>query len=154
MLPYALIDLHCDTLTALTAEDAPLLDAFRDPARRGEAAAALAGRVRETNTLDLPGRHFSLSTIPEGVNWCQCCAIFVPDELKGEEAVAYYDLCQRSFHRQMEALADKVRPCRTASDIETVWEQGRAAAILTVENGSALAGRLDRVEVLARDECG
>ena len=51
----------------------------------------------------------------------------------------------------MEALADKVRPCRTASDIETVWEQGRAAAILTVENGSALAGRLDRVEVLARD---
>ena len=86
MLPYALIDLHCDTLTALTAEDAPLLDAFRDPARRGEAAAAPAGRVRETNTLDLPGRHFSLSAIPKGVNWCQCCAIFVPDELKGEEA--------------------------------------------------------------------
>ena len=40
MLPYALIDLHCDTLTALRPEDAPLLDAFRDPARRGEAAAS------------------------------------------------------------------------------------------------------------------
>ena len=116
MLPYALIDLHCDTLTALTAEDAPLLDAFRDPARRGEAAAALAGRVRETNTLDLPGRHFSLSTIPEGVNWCQCCAIFVPDELKGEEAAAYYDLCQRSFHRQMEALADRSEERRVGKE--------------------------------------
>ena len=32
-----------------------------------------------------------------------------------------------------------------------VDSQGRTAAILTVENGSVLAGRLDRVEVLARD---
>ena len=64
MLPYALIDLHCDTLTALTAEDAPLLDAFRDPARRGGAPAALAGRGRGTNTLGPPGRRFSPSPTP------------------------------------------------------------------------------------------
>ena len=30
MYPHALIDLHCDTLTALRPEDAPLLDALRD----------------------------------------------------------------------------------------------------------------------------
>lgn len=151
MLPYALIDLHCDTLTALTPEDAPLLDALRDPARRREAAGWLAGRVRETDTLDLPGRHFSLSTLPKGVRWCQCCAIFVPDGLPQEEAAAYYDLHQRNFHRQMEKLANRVLPCRTAADVEAAWDRGRAAAILTVENGSALAGRLDRVEKLARD---
>ena len=123
MLPHALIDLHCDTLT----------------------------RPGEGNTLDLPGRHFSLSAIPEGVHWCQCCAIFIPDELKGEEAIAYYNLHQQNFHRQMEALSDKVLPCRTATDIERAWAQGKTAAILTVENGSALAGRLDRVPALARD---
>lgn len=151
MLPHALIDLHCDTLTALSPEDAPLLEALRDPARRGDAAACLAARVRETDTLDLPGHHFSLSAIPEGVSWCQCCAVFVPDGLSREEAAAYYDLHKNSFYRQMEALSDKVLPCRTAADIEAAWAQGKAAAVLTVENGSVLAGRPERVETLARD---
>ena len=151
MYPHALIDLHCDTLTALRPEDAPLLDALRDPARRRDAFAALTDRVRETDTLDLPGRHFSLSALPEGVRWCQCCAIFIPDGLSQEEAVAYYHLHQSNFHRQMETLTAKALPCRTAADIEAAWAQGKAAAILTVENGSALAGRLDRVATLARD---
>lgn len=151
MYPHALIDLHCDTLTALRPEDAPLLDALRDPPRRRDAFAALTDRVRETDTLDLPGRHFSLSAIPEGVRWCQCCAIFIPDGLSQEEAVAYYHLHQGNFHRQMAALSARVLPCRTAADIEAAWAQGKAAAILTVENGSALAGRLDRVDTLTRD---
>ena len=151
MLPYALIDLHCDTLTALSPEDAPLLEALRDPAQRDEAVFGLAGRVQNTDTLDLPGRHFSLSAIPEGVHWCQCCAIFLPDGLAGEEAIAYYDLHRRNFHRQMEVLSDKAAPCRTAADMEAAWAQGKTAAVLTVENGSALAGRLDRVKALARD---
>lgn len=151
MLPHALIDLHCDTLTALSPEDAPLLEALRDPARRGDAAACLAARVRETDTLDLPRHHFSLSAIPEGVSWCQCCAVFVPDGLSREEAIAYYDLHKNSFYRQMEALSDRVLPCRTAADIEAAWAQGKAAAVLTVENGSVLAGRPERVETLARD---
>lgn len=151
MYPYALIDLHCDTLTALTAEAAPLLDALRDPARRRKAAVSLTDRVQKMDTLNLPGRHFSLSAIPEGVRWCQCCAIFVPDGLSQEEAVAYYDLHQRNFHRQMDSLAELAAPCRTAGEVEAAWEQGKAAAILTVENGSALAGQLDRVEVLAQD---
>lgn len=151
MLPYALIDLHCDTLTALTAEDAPLLDSLRDPAKRDETVSAFARRIRSADTLDLPDRHFSLSGIPEGVHWCQCCAIFVPDGLTGEDAIAYYDLHRRNFVRQMEALSDKVLPCRTAAGIEAAWRQGRAAAVLTVENGSVLAGRPERIETLARD---
>ena len=151
MYPYALIDLHCDTLAALTPDTRTLMEALHDPARRGEAAAALAEQIQSTNTLDLPGRHFSLSALPEEVRWCQCCAIFVPDGLTQEEAVAYYDLHQRNFRRQMEALSEKVLPCRTAGDIESAWAMGKTAAILTVENGSALAGRLDRVETLAQD---
>jgi len=151
MYPHALIDLHCDTLTALTAEDGPLLASLKDPAQRAGAVSALARRARNTNTLDLPGRHFSLSALPEGVRWCQCCAIFLPDELRGEEAVAYYELHARNFARQMAALADRVAPCRTGADIEAAWACGKTAAILTVENGSALAGRLERAEVLARD---
>ena len=151
MLPYALIDLHCDTLTALSPEDGPLLASLRDPAQRCGAAAILAERVRSANTLDLPARHFSLSAVPAGVRWCQCCAIFIPDGLRGEDAIAYYDLHRRSFCRQMEALSCKVLPCRTAADIEGAWAACKTAAILTVENGSALAGRLDRIGTLAKD---
>lgn len=151
MLPHALIDLHCDTLTALRPEDAPLLDALQNPARRGDAFAALTDRIRETDTLDLPGRHFSLSAIPERMRWCQCCAIFIPDGLSQKETVDYYETCRASFYCQMEKMAEKVLPCRTAQDIESAWETGKTAAVLTVENGSALAGRLDRVETLARD---
>ena len=33
MLPYALIDLHCDTLTALTPEDYHMLASLRDPVK-------------------------------------------------------------------------------------------------------------------------
>ena len=116
MNPYALIDLHCDTLIALTDEDFHLLTAIQDPARREAALASLSSRVRGTDTLDLPGRHFSLSALPEGVRWCQCCAIFIPDGLSQEEAVAYYHLHQSNFHRQMETLTAKALPCRTAAD--------------------------------------
>lgn len=151
MLPYALIDLHCDTLTALTAEDQDLLAALHDPSRRKAALAALTCRGLEAHTLDAPGRHFSLSAIPQGMHWCQCCAVFLPDGLRGEEAIAYYDLHRRSFCRQMEALSCKVLPCRTAADIQSAWAAGKTAAVLTVENGSALAGRLDRIETLAQD---
>ena len=151
MLPHALIDLHCDTLTALCPEDGPLLASLRDPAQRSGSTAILAKRVQSTNTLDNPCCHFALSKIPRGVHWCQCFAIFIPDGLRGEEAIAYYDLHRRSFDRQMEALSCKVLPCRTVADIEHAWAADKIAAILTVENGSALAGRLERVETLVRN---
>lgn len=127
MEPYAVFDLHCDTLTS-----------FMDSARC-------------RNTLDDPCSSFALSKVPAGVRWGQCFAIFVPDGLSQEEAVDYYAFHQASFARQMADLAPRVSPCRTAGDIEAAWAQGKVAAILTVENGSALAGKLDRVPLLARD---
>lgn len=58
----AVFDLHCDTLTA-----------FMDP-------------TRCRDTLDDPLSSFALSKIPQGVSWCQCCAIFIPDGLTPKEA--------------------------------------------------------------------
>lgn len=127
MYPCALMDLHCDTLTA-----------FRDPERCAD-------------TLDDPCAALSLSRLPRSVHWCQCFAIFIPDDLGPEESAAYYRRHQQSFSRQMELFAPRVSPCRTAADIEAAWTQNKTAALLTVENGAALAGDLNRVEVLARD---
>lgn len=127
MYPHAVIDLHCDTLTA-----------FMDPSRCG-------------STLDDPCSAFALSKVPRGIHWGQCFAIFLPDELRNDAAVQYYETHRDSFYRQMDQFCSRVAPCRSAADMEQAWEQGKTAALLTVENGSALAGDLGRVEKLARD---
>ena len=125
MLPV--IDLHCDTLTA-----------FMDPGR-------------SKDTLDDPNSQFALSKLSPELRWGQCFAIWIPDGLTPRESADYYAFHQRSFQAQMERLGDRVLPCRTAGDIEAAWARGKTAALLTVENGSALAGELGRVETLARD---
>lgn len=127
MNPYALIDLHCDTLTGCL-----------EP-----------GRCRDT--LDDPKSDLSLSNLPKDTHWCQCFAIFIPDELTGNGAEDYYELHRASFVRQTAQFSDRVVACRTAQDIEAAWACGKTAALLTVENGSALGGKLERVERLAQD---
>ena len=123
MKPYAVFDLHCDTLTLKTDGD----------------------------SLNLPSAALSLDALPKDVHWAQCTAIFTPDKLPLGERVPYYERCQRSFDRQMKKYAHLVSPCRTASQVEQAWSRGKHAAILTVENGCVLAGQMARAEVLARD---
>lgn len=126
--PYALIDLHCDTLT--------------------DCKYTSGG---ETDTLDDPQRVLRLSNIPQGVHWAQFYAVFIPDEYHGAEAVAYYERNRDSFFRQTERFSSRVLRCRTCDDLEEAFRTGRTAAFLSVENGSALAGDLDRVPLLAAD---
>ena len=124
MKPYAVIDLHCDTLTDMEHSRAP-------------------------DTMDDGAKALSLSALPTDVRWAQCFAIFVPDGLRGGEAAAYYDRWHSEFLRQTAKFSDRVAVCRGAADVERAWASGKAAALLTVENGSALAGSLDRVALLA-----
>lgn len=66
MRPYALIDLHCDTLTDCMYAGANIID-----------------------TLDDPARTLSLTSIPKDIHWAQFFAVFVPDELRGEKAIRF-----------------------------------------------------------------
>lgn len=126
--PYALIDLHCDTLTdwEYTSTGNP-------------------------DTLDDPKRVLTLSNIPTDVHWAQFYAVFIPDEIRGQAAIDYYEANRDSFYRQMEQFNNRVMPCRTATDMKSAWESSKTAAFLTVENGSALVGDLKRVKLLADD---
>lgn len=123
MKPYAVFDLHCDTLTLETAG----------------------------NSLNLPSSAFSLEKLPKDIHWAQCTAIFTPDEMPLRERIPFYERCRTSFYRQMRQFSHLVSPCRTAADIEQAWQQGKHAAILTVENGSVLGGQMARAEQLADD---
>ena len=126
MYPYALIDLHCDTLAdwKYTSTGNP-------------------------DTLDDPKRVLSLSNMPKEVNWAQFYAVFIPDEERGEKAIEYFEFNRKNFERQMELFSDRVAPCRNAADMEAAWAAGKTAAFLTIENGSAIAGDMSRVKLLA-----
>ena len=122
----ALFDLHCDTLTR------SLYPPFEG----------------EPNTLDNPSFHLALSKVPAGTKWVQCFAVFVPDSFRGQEAIDFFHRYADSFHRQIEAHGDRAAACGSAADMEAALDAGKCAAILTVEGGAALAGRLERVGVL------
>lgn len=127
MRPYAIIDLHCDTLTDCMYAASEIPD-----------------------TLDAPARSLSLSNIPEDVHWAQFFAVFLPDRLRGEEAVRFFDASHENFERQMQKFSSRVSPCRNVADMERAWAAGKTAAFLSVENGSAFAGDLSRIKKLKR----
>jgi membrane dipeptidase len=70
-----LFDLNCDTITRLN-------DGVR----------------LEPNDRDLflNGAQLALDRM-RGESWCQCFAIFIPDEYRGRDAVEYYERSYRYF---------------------------------------------------------
>ena len=82
----ALFDLHCDTLTCNGWP--PYEDV--------------------TETLDTPAFQLALSKVPAGTRWVQCFAIFVPDEVRGEDAAAFFERHAASFRRQAERHRDRM----------------------------------------------
>lgn len=118
---YPLIDLHCDTLTK-----------GNDPA----------------HSLNQPSLAVAISKIPPRVKWAQCFAIFIPDALRGEDAVKYFDTYCRHFEEQMRLYGDRITPCVTAGEIDAAFACGKYAALLTVEGGCILKGDLQRIAVL------
>ena len=95
MNSYGLIDLHCDTL-----------------------ADWKYANTGNPDTLDDPGRVLQLSNMPNDVHWAQFYAVFIPDEERGDAAIAYFEKNRINFYRQMEKFSDRVAPCRNAADME------------------------------------
>ena len=122
----AIFDLHCDTLTRSSYTPGP----------------------ENTDPLDTPSYQLSLSKVPAGTKWVQCFAVFMPDQLRGQDAVDFFDRYAASFYRQAEAHSDRLAACRSGRDLESAVAAGKCAGILTVEGGAALAGRLERVKAI------
>ena len=121
-----MFDLHCDTLT------------------RSLYRPATPGR----GPLDEPAAQLSLSRMPAGTRWVQCYAVFVPDDKRGAEGAAFFDHWAAVFAREMERERARVGWCRGGRELTETLDAGKFAAILTVEGGSALGGRLERVDAL------
>lgn len=131
----ALFDLHCDTLTR---DRYPVLQ-----------------QTPGCGTLDDPAAHLAVRKMPEDVTWAQCFAIFIPDDIRGEDAVNFYNHYRDSFFQQTAGFSPKhglgLSACRCFSDIEAAVRTENCAALLTVEGGAVLAGKLERVQKLKGD---
>lgn len=82
--------------------------------------------------------------------WAQLFAVWMPDTLRGEEA---WEQCRNTLemaHAQAAAFPDRMAIADTAASMDRALEQHRCAALLGVEGGSALAGRLEHVDDLRR----
>lgn len=95
--------------------------------------------------------HISLCKGKALDKWCQLFAVWIPDELRGRAAEAYFDSVYSNFKAELTQNSDKIKLCKTLSDLEQAISDGKCAALLTMEGASAACGegRLDFVK-----DCG
>ncbi len=117
-------DLHCDTLTTALHKSSDLSDK------------SLAISFPINKKIE---KH------------CQCFAIFCPDVISGEDAFNYYNLSKHFFDAQLKDYFTYFEQAKNSSDIDRIVKDKKTAAILTVEGGRVLGGKLERLKYLWND---
>lgn len=117
------IDLHCDSLSVCHQRKTGLLD----------------------ECLQL-----SPARLPDNLRLCQAMAVFMPDDLRGNDAVSYFDSVYKLYQEQLIQLELIAKPVESFGMITQNLDYTQFSAFLTVEGGSVLAGDIARVEKLRR----
>ncbi len=112
------IDLHCDALF--------------ECGRRGTG-------------FDDPALQFSLQKLPQGLRLCQLLAIFVPDSLRGDDAEAHFMRLAGVLAEQMERHGDRITHVKPGEEISDALARAPIAAMLSIEGGAALNGKIENV---------
>ncbi len=116
-------DLHCDTILGCLHKDIPLKD----------------------NEM-----HINLKKA-EGIDtYVQCFATFIPDKYRGDDAFELFCRAADRLDEELEKNAGVISRCRTAGDLAKTEQEKKHGAILTIESGAALGGKLENVEELRR----
>lgn len=124
MKAFNIIDLHCDTLMEVYLKG---------------------------HTLESAPGHINLEKLRTGGSRVQCFAVFIPThdcaQRYGvtESAYDYFNHCADAFDGQMALYPHVIRPVRCLADIEQNRKDGKLSAMLTIEDGVALDGRLERL---------
>ena len=117
-------DLHCDTVTTA---------------------------MQHSCGLDCDYLDISFPKNEEIKRHCQCFAIYCPDTIIGEDAFLYYKIAKHFFQNQLAQFPQYFEQVKTPDDIDKITDSGKTAAILTVEGGRVLGGKLERVQELYDD---
>lgn len=109
-------------------------------------------RLMDGSSLADADAHINLKKAQPFGKWAQVFALFVHDNAPGRDtAYDAYRHYYAGFLRQMRLHAGRIAFCRSAAELETAWAAGKYAALLSVENGAVLGGRLERLAELQRD---
>lgn len=92
---------------------------------------------------------FSLRELGKFKRLCQTMAVFIPDEIRGEEAVEYFKVHRDYLKKLTKKQPELAEQAYTAEDIECITNVGKCAVVLSVESGAALGGKLENVDMLA-----
>lgn len=120
-----LFDLHCDTITECYTSNK---------------------RLRDNNLSLSPKKGKYIS------GWCQVFALWIQNEYRGQAACDHYDQLYNCFLKELAENNESLIFCKSASDIKATISSNKIAAILSVEGGAALAGRIDRLRHMY--DCG
>ena len=138
-LPIDSFDMHADTIDVL---------GMRSHAPYANFNNKFSGDLADTNAQISANRM-------GGVRWAQCYAIWIPDaegDVQGDiPAIEWYREGVAWFNRQMEEQSDTFAQVRKFSDIPSILDEGKVAAILTVENAACLDAGLEVVDEFERD---
>lgn len=89
------------------------------------------------------------------VRWAQCYAVWIPDT-EGEDApdistIDWYHEAVAWFKDQMEQYSDQFTQARSFADIPAILDEGKVAAILTIENSACLDAGIEVIDEFAND---
>ena len=116
-------DLHCDTMTECAQKDIPLAQ----------------------NAL-----HVDLESVKDWDHYVQCYAVWLPDELRGEAAWQRFLQVAQRFSDEVEKNKSCLSQLSRQGDLDRLEQIGKHGAILTVESGAALGGKLEHIQEFQR----
>lgn len=116
-----IIDLHCDTITK----------------------AYTLGTNLSSEMLEVNIQGFSRQKV------IQVFAIFIPDHLRGESAMTYFLNTYAFFKEQLESNKDKLYWIHSLQEIQQVMDSKKMGAILSVEGGAVLSGKIENIKKIA-----
>ncbi|MCE5235654.1 MAG: dipeptidase [Clostridiaceae bacterium] len=128
MQPYRIADMHCDTIVHHMVYR-------KDPA-----------------CLRKNDGHLDLERLKAAGSLVQCFALFIPsgeNSLKERKGLSPYDFFQAAYARylgELEENKDIVRRARNLAEVMENDAQGLLSAVLTIEDGMLLDGKLERVD--------
>ena len=94
-----------------------------------------------------PTSQVSLDRPPKG-KWAQVFATFVPDSYRGPSAGRFLQENYGYYQEQLKKNSSLVAPVARGGDIQAINASGRCAAILAVEGGCVLQGKMEKVQTL------
>lgn len=137
--PMQSLDMHADTINQLGMNKHTPYSGFNDK---------FTGTLASANT-QVSGDRMG------DARWVQCYSIWIPDpegDLKGDIPTdQWYREAVEWFKGQMELCTNRITQVKKFSDIPSILDEGKVAAILTVENGACLSAGMQMVDEFERD---